>query len=160
MTPIFRGPWQATSLHPYRNPAFDVVLVLFASRGVWAQANAGVTGTVTDSRGAVIPNANVTIANEGTSVSGQDGDNRLWNIFLHRPYSRGLQVTVEKAGFKKAVQTHVNVEVTVTSTINFSLRNGATTETVQVEARADCAEHDPAANGQHHRAGGREGAAG
>jgi hypothetical protein len=45
-------------------------------------------------------------------------------------------VTVEKSGFKKAVQTHVNIEVTVTSTINFSLSNGATTETVQVEAES------------------------
>ena len=44
-------------------------LVLFAARGAWAQANAGVTGTVTDQSGAVIPNANVTITNEGTSIS-------------------------------------------------------------------------------------------
>ena len=35
-------------------------VVLFAARGVWAQANAGVTGTVTDASGAVIPDANVT----------------------------------------------------------------------------------------------------
>ena len=44
-------------------------------------------------------------------------------------------VTVEKAGFKKSVQNHVNVEVTVNSTINFSLPSGAVTETVEVEAQ-------------------------
>src|SRR5882757_2845469 len=44
-------------------------LVLFAARGVWGQANAGVTGTVTDASGAVIPEADVTVTNEGTSVT-------------------------------------------------------------------------------------------
>jgi hypothetical protein len=41
---------------------------------------------------------------------------------------------VEKSGFKKSVQNHVNVEVTVTATINVELSNGAVTDTVEVEA--------------------------
>src|SRR6185437_6798821 len=43
-------------------------------------------------------------------------------------------ISVEKTGFKKATQNHVNVEVSTTSTINFSMTTGAATETVEVEA--------------------------
>ena len=111
-------------------------LVLFAARGAWAQANAGVTGTVTDQSGAVIPNANVTITNEGTSTSNKAVTTGAGTYAFTGLTPGVYSVTVEKTGFKKAVQTHVNVEVTVTSTINFSLSNGATTETVQVEAES------------------------
>jgi hypothetical protein len=109
--------------------------VLVAARGAWAQANAGITGTVTDAAGAIIPDANVTIVNEGTSVSGKTVTTGSGTYSFTGLTPGTYTVTVEKAGFKKSVQNHVNVEVTVTSTINFSLPSGAVTETVEVEAQ-------------------------
>jgi hypothetical protein len=111
-------------------------LVLFATRGAWAQANAGITGTVTDASGAVIPDANVTITNEGTSISNKTVTTGSGTYAFTGLTPGVYTVAVEKSGFKKAIQTHVNIEVTVTSTINFSLSNGAATETVQVEAES------------------------
>src|ERR1700759_1379836 len=93
-------------------------LVLFAARGVWAQANAGVTGTVTDVSGAVIPEASVSIVNEATSVSSKTVTSGSGSYSFTGLLPGSYTVTVEKAGFKKSVQSHVNVEVTVTSTIN------------------------------------------
>ena len=108
--------------------------VLFAARGVWAQANAGVTGTVTDPSGAVVPDANVTITNEGTSVSNKAITSSSGTYTVTGLIPGAYTLTVEKSGFKKAVQNHVNVEVSTTSTINFSMTTGAATETVEVEA--------------------------
>src|SRR5271157_5857943 len=45
-------------------------LVLFVAQGLYAQVDTGgITGTVKDASGAVIPGAKVTLTNEGTSFS-------------------------------------------------------------------------------------------
>ena len=110
--------------------------VLFAARGAWAQANAGIGGTVTDASGAVIPDASVTITNEGTSVSSKTATSGAGTYAVTGLTPGQYTITVEKTGFKKSVQNHVNVEVTVTSTRDFSLASGAATETVEVTAQA------------------------
>ena len=110
--------------------------VLFAVRGAWAQANAGITGTVTDASGAVIPDANVTITNEGTSVSTKAVTTGSGTYAVTGLTPGAYTVTVEKTGFKKTVQNHVNVEVTVNATVPITLTTGAATETVQVDAQA------------------------
>jgi len=110
-------------------------LVLFAARGVWGQANAGVTGTVTDASGAVVPDANVTIVNEGTSVSSKTVTTGSGTYSFTGLIPGSYTVTVEKSGFKKTIHNHVNVEVTVTATINVELSNGVVTDTVEVEAQ-------------------------
>ena len=107
-------------------------LLSFAPRTAFAQANAGLTGTITDPSGAVIPAVNVTITNQDTSVSvhlvaGSAG------TYTARGLTPGkYTVTVEGAGFKKAVQKDVNVEVSTIATIDFTLTAGATSDTVEI----------------------------
>jgi hypothetical protein len=109
-------------------------VLIFAGRAAVAQANAGITGTVTDASGAVVTDANVTIANEATSVSSKTVTTGA-GTYQFTGLNPGLYtVAVERQGFKKSVQNHVNVEVTVTDTINFTLANGAATETVEITA--------------------------
>jgi hypothetical protein len=109
-------------------------VLLLSGRAAFAQANAGITGTVTDASGAVVPDANVTITNEGTSVSNKVTTTGSGTYSVTGLTPGVYDVAVEKSGFKKSVQTHVNVEVTVTSTINFTLANGAASETVEITA--------------------------
>lgn len=109
-------------------------LFLFLARGAWGQANAGITGTVTDTSGAVIPDANVTITNEGTSVSSKTTTSSVGTYSATGLIPGAYTLTIEKSGFKKAVQNHIHVEVSTTSTINITMSSGAATETVQVEA--------------------------
>lgn len=97
-----------------------------------AQANAGITGTVTDSTGAVVPGAKVTITNKSTSavtdlVSSSSGTYAI----------KGLNpgeytITVEKKGFQKVVQDDVNVEVSLVATVDITLNAGSEAQTVQV----------------------------
>ena len=135
MTPISEHRGRPRLSIRFAIQLLTLCFVLVAARGAWAQANAGVTGTVTDAAGAIIPDANVTIVNEGTSVSGKTVTSGSGTYSFTGLTPGVYTVTVEKAGFKKSVQNHVNVEVTVNSTINFSLPSGAVTETVEVEAQ-------------------------
>ncbi len=109
-------------------------LLLLAGRTALAQANAGITGTVTDQSGAVIPDAGVTITNEGTAVKNHTVTTGAGTYSFTGLTPGVYDVAVEKTGFKRSVQNKVNVEVTVISTINFTLPNGAANETVEITA--------------------------
>lgn len=108
--------------------------LLLTSQAVFGQASAGITGTLTDSSGAVVANAQVTITNESTSaadhtVSGSSGTYSFKGL-LPGVYT----VTVDGAGYKKEVKKGVTIEVSTTPTVDFALSAGASSETVQVVA--------------------------
>src|SRR5579864_8767379 len=78
----------------------------------WAQKDAGsIVGTVKDPSGAVVPNAQVTVTDveHGQTLStttNTEGD------FVASPLRVGrYTVTVQQAGFKKAVSLPVNLDV-------------------------------------------------
>lgn len=100
----------------------------------FAQASSGVTGTVTDPTGAVVPGATVTITNIGTqttlnTVTSADGAYNSTGLLPGR-----YTVVVTAPGFNKAEKNQVNVEVSVQSTLNFTLQAGSTDQTVSVNA--------------------------
>jgi len=108
--------------------------MLYAPRAAFSQANAGLTGTITDSTGAVIPGASVTVTSQDTGIA-----NKLVTTSSGTYAIKGLNpgkytITVEGTGFKKAVQKDVAVEVSTIATIDFSLATGAATDTVEVTA--------------------------
>ncbi len=108
--------------------------VLSAPRTASAQASAGITGTVTDSSGAVIKGAHVTITNEGTSVSDKTVTESAGTYSFKGVLPGKYTVAVDAQGFKKEVQKGVTVEVSTNSAIDFTLNAGAASETVQVTA--------------------------
>jgi hypothetical protein len=113
---------------------FIGTLAIYGSRPARSQASAGITGTVTDPSGAVVPNANVTVTNESTNVSEKTTTSSA-GTYAFRGLNPGTYtVTVEGQGFKKNVQPGVVVEVSKTDTIDATLATGAANETVQVMA--------------------------
>jgi hypothetical protein len=92
------------------------------------------TGTITDSSGAVVPNANVTVTNIATSVSDKTVSNSSGTYSFKGLPPGKYKLTVEAAGFKTGVQDNVAVEVSTTPTVNIALATGAANETVQVTA--------------------------
>jgi hypothetical protein len=57
-------------------PLFLAFLIAWAGQVAWAQANrATITGTVTDSTGAVVADVEVTATNTGTNVPAQTTSN-------------------------------------------------------------------------------------
>jgi len=93
-------------------------------------------GTVTDETGAVIVGANVKISNsqtnfERSTTSGSTGQYE----FLALPPSV-YTLTVDKEGFRKYVQTNLQLLVNSPATQDVSLHVGSTTQMVEVSAQA------------------------
>jgi hypothetical protein len=101
-----------------------------------AQARSGVNGTVTDSSGATVPSATVTITEAATGKVTHLMTSSAGTYISTSLNPGRYSIAVEATGFKKAVQDNVTVEVAVQSTIDFTLNAGAATETVEVTSDA------------------------
>ena len=135
-------------------------LALLVPRIVSGQASAGITGTITDTSGAVVTNAKVTATELSTSAANHTVSSSVGTYAFKGLNPGKYTVTVEASGFKKAVQEAVTVEVSTTATIDFTVSAGTANETVQVTAAQIALNTTAPETRQHYRAGGRRGAAG
>jgi hypothetical protein len=111
-----------------------VFLVLLP--GAWAQENATITGSVTDSTGAVVPNAALTLVNPATgqtrtSVSNAVGAYRFANVA-----AATYTLTATAPGFQKFVRTGIVTNVAQTVEAEVTLTVGSQGQTVTVAADA------------------------
>ena len=114
-----------------------LVLVLAFALNLQAQGERGtIRGTVLDPTGAAVPGATVTVTNTTTGVSKTTTTtgSGLYNVTQLRPET--YTVSVELAGFKRAVQDGVEVNVAAVVGLDFTLELGAVAETVEVTAVA------------------------
>ncbi|HET7891655.1 MAG TPA: carboxypeptidase-like regulatory domain-containing protein, partial [Candidatus Sulfotelmatobacter sp.] len=111
----------------------SLTLLTSATSSLYAQSTYGsVVGSVTDSSGASITDANVTLTNLGTSEkrtqsSGADGLFTFVNLFPGQ-----YRIDVEKTGFKHYTRTPVTVEVQLTAHIDAALQVGEVSQVVEV----------------------------
>ena len=116
-------------------PLLMTLLAPGAARGQTSMG--GVSGTVTDPTGAVVPGATVLLVNQATNVRNE----RLTNsagFFTFVNVRPGTYVlTVELSGFNKAQIMPFTVDVNQTVARNVTLQVGAATETVEVTAQSE-----------------------
>jgi outer membrane receptor protein involved in Fe transport len=94
--------------------------------------NASVTGLVTDSTGAVVPNASVTMKNKATGVeTSATTDSSGYYTFASLPVGT-YNVTVERQGFKRVVLENVNLEVGQKARVDTILEVGSVSESITV----------------------------
>src|SRR6202046_1353134 len=130
--------------------SLGLFFLLFATNATFGQAGAtgAILGTVTDSTGAVIPNAKVTINNVATNVpfittTSSSGD------YLAPSLGPGsYSVSAEIQGFQKSVTTGLTLTVDQSLRVNFTLKPGAVTQTLSVTAQAVSLDTDSAALSQ------------
>jgi hypothetical protein len=91
---------------------------------------------VTDSSGAVITDASVTIKNQGTGLENHATTSSAGTYTVTGLNPGTYSVEVSATGFKKNVQDAVNIEVSTTNTVNITLTTGSTSETVEVTSSA------------------------
>ena len=101
-------------------------------------------GTVTDSGGAAVPGATVTITRAGTNVSETIKTNSAGNYNQTRLIPGTYRVKVEASGFKSSVIDTVSVNVDTASTANVTLQPGQVSEEVTITAEAPLLKTDRA----------------
>ncbi|HLH19049.1 MAG TPA: TonB-dependent receptor [Bryobacteraceae bacterium] len=95
-----------------------------------------IAGTVTDSSGAAVPNAKVTIRDVGKGVTYTTTTNEAGNYSQIHLIVGVYEVRVEAPGFDTFVQQNVNVDVDATAPVNAQLHPGKIGETVTVTGEA------------------------
>ena len=107
---------------------------------VLAQSTATLQGTVTDTKGAVVPNATVTALNKGTSFERTSQTDTEGNYQIAALPVGSYNIEVKAQGFKTQVADHVPIEVAKTVIQNFQMDIGAISETVLVSSEASVIE--------------------
>jgi hypothetical protein len=107
------------------------------SSSVAQTSNGEFSGTVTDSSGAAIPQATVTLINNGTTVSRVARSNQDGRFIFTNVVAGVYSVQVEASGFKKAEQKNVVVEVNQNVALTYALSVGSAQENVDVTASAE-----------------------
>ena len=107
-----------------------------------------ISGTVTDSSGAVLPNAKITVHNEATgqeqtAVSDGRGAYTVTNL---QPGS--YTVSAAAAGFGEQTQNNTQVDANIGRQANFTLHTGSATTNVTVQANANALQTESASVGQ------------
>ena len=117
-----------------RSVLYLAVFALLVGTCLWGQATSQIQGVVLDPAGAAVPGAEIKATQTDTGVvrtttTGGDGTYALANLAIG-PY----RVEVTKPGFSTYVQTGIVLQVASTPTLNVSLKVGAVSESIQVEA--------------------------
>ncbi len=114
----------------------SVVCLLFSTFSLLGQTSAGLTGTLTDATGAVVPGARVALTHAETGVRRNtvSNDAGLYQFPLLPPGD--YSIAVEKEGFKQLTREGIRLEVNQTARIDFTMQLGDVTETVNVTASA------------------------
>ena len=112
-----------------------LAIYAFVPSAVYAQQTLGsIDGTVTDSSGAVVPQAGISVRNVGTNltVTAQTKGDGSFSVAA-LPIGT-YEVTITKQGFEKAVYPQILVQGNLTATVNATLQPGEITTSVTVNA--------------------------
>jgi hypothetical protein len=114
-----------------------VVVVLICSLAILAQSNqGGISGTVSDQTGAVVPGATVIITDLGTQrvITLTTSESGSYSVRLLDPVT--YSVVVEAKGFKKAIMERVKVDTATVAAVDITLETGSVGETVTINSDA------------------------
>ncbi len=129
--------------------AIAAAVVLLSASLLQAQVDTGsITGVVTDASGAVVNGANVKLTNEGTNAeltttAGSGGEYKFSPVRIGN-----YTLTASFQGFQTTTQHHVTVNVSSNVVVNFALKPGQVTETVEVTSTTPQLQTQDASVGQ------------
>ena len=110
-----------------------LLIVISVSAPLEAQSFFGaISGTVTDSSGASVADATVTVTNIGTNEKHSMKTDATGNYRIVDLVPAAYRVEVESAAFKRFIQESATVQVNSTLRVDAKLQVGAATETIEV----------------------------
>jgi hypothetical protein len=126
-----------------------VVLFIFATAStLLAQIGTStITGRVTDTTGAAVPNVAVTVVQKDTNFkfTATSNDEGLFRVVSLQP--GGYRVTFEAGGFKRIVRDDVELRTGDTLAVDASMQVGAVTESIEVSGSTQLLETETSATG-------------
>lgn len=120
-----------------------LLLTLLMTPAAWSQAvTATLLGAVSDSSGAVVPNAAVSATETATGVTRKTTSNPegIYTIPYLTPGT--YRIEIEAAGFKKFVRENLELRATTSTRVDISLEPGQLSETVEVRAETPLLQTD------------------
>ncbi len=126
---------------------FLVHLGLLATSLTAQNITGSITGTVTDSSGAAIPNAKIAATNSGTGLAYNVLSNASGAYNLPFLPLGSYNIAAENTGFKRATLGPLALEANQIARINFSLEVGDLTQTVEVSGVASALQTESTSTG-------------
>ncbi len=131
-----------------RQCAIGLMLLICVGGSALAQSElATLTGTVTDSSGGIIANADVAVTNHGTNISTTSRTNENGRYLALSLKPGVYSVSASAAGFKKYVNTGVTLQVNQTARLDIVLTIGEVTQEVTVSSEAPLLETETSSRG-------------
>ncbi len=121
-----------------------ICVALWPGNGFGQAVYGSIFGTVTDSSGAAVPGAVVTITNTGTNVVETTKTNSDGNFNQTRLNPGTYKIKIEAANFKSAVIDSVIVNVDTAAPVNAQLQPGQVSEEVTITSDAPLLKTDRA----------------
>jgi hypothetical protein len=129
-----------------------IVAVMFwalLNTTLWAQTNTGtISGTVKDSSGAMVPNAQVTITNTSQKTSERLQTNNVGAYVAPSLSIGSYDIQVQGAGFRSSVRKNVLLHVNEHLGLDFTLVAGGSNEVVEVTTQSPIIDTQSADVGQ------------
>jgi hypothetical protein len=94
--------------------------------------NGLITGEVTDSTGAFVPGVQITAVNQGTGLTRNTVSNSSGGYILPQLAPGVYKMTIAKEGFASIDRENVELQVNQSVTLDFQLRVGSASQTVEV----------------------------
>lgn len=128
--------------------AMVVLLLIWATQGFGQVNSSSLSGTITDSSGAVIPGATVVLHNDATRQEYSAVTNGA-GVYTFTTIVAGVYtVRATAKGFQSVVQQGTHVDPSIGSRVNLTLVPGSNTTTVTVQANANVLQTESASVGQ------------
>src|SRR5581483_6142740 len=133
------------SMRDLRSLCILIVIACLTAGFGWSQAvNATLVGTVTDTTGAVVPNAKVVATETNTSFVHNAQTNESGNYIFPDLPPGIYSVSIEATGFKRESRPKIELRVDSTVRVDAQLQPGSITETVEVTAAPPMLQTDSA----------------
>jgi hypothetical protein len=129
--------------------SLHVAILAIAAMNLYGQAvNGTLVGTVTDSSGAVVAAAKVSLTATQTGASQTTQTNQS-GVYTFPNLQPGVyRAEVELAGFRKAIRDQIDVVVNSTARADFALQPGQVSESINVTAEAAVLQTDRSDTGR------------
>ncbi|QNI38590.1 TonB-dependent receptor [Edaphobacter sp. 4G125] len=131
-----------------RTLLFVFTCIFIAGIPGYGQDTSSLSGTITDSSGALVPKANITLRNNATRIEIRATSNDSGNFTVTNLAPGNYNLHVEAPGFQTTDLNGIQVDPNIGRRVDVTMRVGDTATSITVEANANTVQTESGAVGQ------------